>query len=354
MHPQPETYWGNVNPIGVRSVYDESKRFAEAATMAYHRDRGADVAIVRIFNTYGPRMALDDGRAIPTFITQALRGEPMTVHGTGEQTRSICYVDDLVRGILLLLDSTETGPINCGTEHEITMRELAEMIVALTGSSSTVVHLPQGAGRPGTRRPDLTLARTLLGYEPSVPPAETGCAARSTYFATRLGIAGSRLDGISTTTQARHAFGPGHSSCVPPYAWVHGERSAASRRVCPWRRTRPRPAVDRPGQSVPPTARRRDGRAPAGSATGRRGYRRVTPPAQPPAQPSAHASACAAALGPHRLWSRSRDRPRSPAAASLIGYLWVKGVDDDLKRTDPFSGVGGPAARSWPTARSTS
>ena len=122
VHPQPETYWGNVNPIGVRSVYDESKRFAEAATMAYHRYRGLDAAIVRIFNTYGPRMRPDDGRAIPTFITQALRGEPITVHGTGEQTRSICYVDDLVRGILLLLDSTETGPVNCGTEHEMTMR----------------------------------------------------------------------------------------------------------------------------------------------------------------------------------------------------------------------------------------
>src|SRR5215467_3061867 len=123
-HPQREDYWGNVNPIGERAVYDESKRFAEAATMAYHRDRGADVAIVRIFNTYGPRMAMTDGRAVPTFIRQALRGEPLTVFGTGGQTRSICYVDDLVTGILALLDSHETGPINCGTEHEITMLEL--------------------------------------------------------------------------------------------------------------------------------------------------------------------------------------------------------------------------------------
>ena len=188
VHPQPETYWGNVNPIGVRSVYDESKRFAEAATMAYHRDRGADVAIVRIFNTYGPRMAIDDGRAIPTFITQALRGEPVTIFGTGEQTRSICYVDDLVRGILALLDSTETGPVNCGTEHEITMRELAETIVALAGSSSTVVNLPKAPDDPERRRPDLTRARTLLGYEPSVPPAE-GLRRTIAYFASRLGLA---------------------------------------------------------------------------------------------------------------------------------------------------------------------
>src|SRR3954449_2640878 len=121
VHPQPETYWGNVNPIGVRAVYDEAKRFSEAAVMGYHRGRGADVGIVRIFNTYGERMRPDDGRAIPTFVSQALRNEPITVHGTGTQTRSICHVSDLVRGILLLLDSGETGPINCGTEHEMTM-----------------------------------------------------------------------------------------------------------------------------------------------------------------------------------------------------------------------------------------
>ncbi len=185
VHPQPETYWGNVNPVGVRSVYDESKRFAEAATMAYHRDRGADVAIVRIFNTYGPRMALGDGRAIPTFITQALRGEPLTVTGSGEQTRSICYVDDLVRGILALLDSTQTGPVNCGTEHEISMRELAELIVALTGSDSPVVHIEKAPDDPERRRPDLTLARQLLGYEPTVPP-EVGLSRTISYFRERL------------------------------------------------------------------------------------------------------------------------------------------------------------------------
>ena len=172
VHPQPESYWGNVNPIGVRAVYDEAKRFSEAATMAYHRFHSLDTAIVRIFNTYGPRMRPDDGRAIPTFISQALRGEPITVHGTGTQTRSITYVDDLVRGILLLLDSTETGPINCGTEHELTMLELAELIVSLTGSTSTVQLVNRTADDPEKRRPDLTLARTRLGYEPQVGPEE--------------------------------------------------------------------------------------------------------------------------------------------------------------------------------------
>jgi dTDP-glucose 4,6-dehydratase len=172
VHPQPESYWGNVNPIGVRSVYDESKRFSEAATMAYHRFHGLSTAIVRIFNTYGPRMRPDDGRAIPTFISQALRGAPITVHGTGTQTRSITYVDDLVNGILLLLDSNEAGPINCGTEHELTMLELAEMIVRLCGSDSTIDLVERMADDPEKRRPDLTLARTLLGYEPRIGPEE--------------------------------------------------------------------------------------------------------------------------------------------------------------------------------------
>jgi dTDP-glucose 4,6-dehydratase len=172
VHPQPESYWGNVNPIGVRAVYDESKRFSEAATMAYHRFHGLSTAIVRIFNTYGPRMRPDDGRAIPTFIDQALRGAPITVHGTGTQTRSITYVDDLVRGILLLLDSNETGPINCGTEHELTMLELAELIVRLCGSDSKVDLVARTADDPEKRRPDLTLARELLGYEPQVGPED--------------------------------------------------------------------------------------------------------------------------------------------------------------------------------------
>jgi dTDP-glucose 4,6-dehydratase len=185
VHPQPESYWGNVNPNGIRSVYDESKRFSEAATMAYHRARGLDVGIVRIFNTYGPRMRPDDGRAIPTFITQALRGEPITVHGTGAQTRSICYVDDLVRGILLLLDSTETGPVNCGTEHELSMRELAETIVALSDSRSEITYTRRGPDDPEKRRPDLTLARTRLGYEPLVGP-EDGLRRTIGYFASRI------------------------------------------------------------------------------------------------------------------------------------------------------------------------
>jgi dTDP-glucose 4,6-dehydratase len=185
VHPQPETYWGNVNPVGVRSVYDEAKRFGEAATMAYRRSRGLDTAIVRIFNTYGPRMRPDDGRAIPTFISQALRGEPLTVHGSGEQTRAICYVDDLVRGILLLLDSTEAGPINCGTEHELSMRELAERIVALAGSRSQVVYVTRAVDDPEMRRPDLTLARTRLGYEPTVDP-DQGLRRTIDYFRARL------------------------------------------------------------------------------------------------------------------------------------------------------------------------
>jgi dTDP-glucose 4,6-dehydratase len=185
VHPQPESYWGNVNPIGIRSVYDEAKRFAEASTMAYHRSRQVDAAIVRIFNTYGPRMKPGDGRAIPTFISQALRGEPITVHGSGEQTRAICYVDDLVRGILLLLDSTESGPINCGTEHEVSIRELAERIVALTGSRSEVMFTPRGPDDPEMRRPDLTLARTRLGFRPQVDPDE-GLRRTIEYFRARL------------------------------------------------------------------------------------------------------------------------------------------------------------------------
>jgi len=187
VHPQPESYWGNVNPVGVRAVYDESKRFAEASTMAYRRQHGLDTGIVRIFNTYGPRMRPEDGRAIPTFITQALRGESITVHGTGDQTRSICYVDDLIRGIVALLDSSEIGPINCGTEHEISMRELAETIVRLSGSSSPIVYLPRTPDDPEMRRPDLTLARARLGFEPLVSP-EDGLRRTIAYFADRLGL----------------------------------------------------------------------------------------------------------------------------------------------------------------------
>lgn len=187
VHPQPESYRGNVNPVGPRGAYDEAKRFSEAATMAYRRRYGLDTGIVRIFNTYGPRMRPDDGRAIPTFICQALRGEPVTVAGDGSQTRSICYIDDLVRGILAVLDSDLDQPVNCGTEHELSMRELAETIVRLTGSKSEITYVARPVDDPSQRRPDLTLARTKLGFEPSVTP-EQGLRRTIDHFARHLGI----------------------------------------------------------------------------------------------------------------------------------------------------------------------
>jgi dTDP-glucose 4,6-dehydratase len=187
VHPQPESYWGNVNSIGPRSVYDEAKRYAEALTMAYHRFRGVDTGIVRIFNTYGPRMRPDDGRAIPNFIAQALRGDPITLYGDGSQTRSICYVSDLVAGILLLLDSGRLGPMNCGTEHEMSMTELAETIRELVGSRSELVFEPLPENDPLQRRPDLTVIRRELGYEPEVTPAE-GLARTIADVADRIGV----------------------------------------------------------------------------------------------------------------------------------------------------------------------
>ncbi len=170
VHPQPETYWGHVNPVGERAVYDEAKRFAEALTMAYHRKYGLDTRIVRIFNTYGPRMRLDDGRVIPNFLQQALRGEPLTVYGDGSQTRSFCYVDDLVEGILRLLQVQEPYPVNLGNPHEITVLELAETINRLLDNPAGVVFLPHRIleGDPVRRCPDITKARTLLGWEPRV------------------------------------------------------------------------------------------------------------------------------------------------------------------------------------------
>ena len=168
VHPQPETYWGNVNPIGPRGVYDEAKRFAEAITLAYHRTHGLEVRIVRIFNTYGPRMRARDGRVVSNFIVQALKGEPLTVYGEGTQTRSFCYVDDEVRGFLALLDGEHTGPINIGNDSEFTMLELAQVVLEVTGSSSVVEHRPLPVDDPRQRRPDLTLARTLLGWEPTI------------------------------------------------------------------------------------------------------------------------------------------------------------------------------------------
>lgn len=166
VHPQPETYWGNVNPVGPRGVYDEAKRFAEALTMAYRSAHGLDTAIVRIFNTFGPRMRPNDGRAIPTFIRQALRGEPLTVAGTGDQTRSVCYVDDTVAGILAMLASDHPGPVNLGNPHELSMLELARWIIELTGSTSSIEHIGRPADDPGVRRPDIALAAKLLDWSP--------------------------------------------------------------------------------------------------------------------------------------------------------------------------------------------
>ncbi len=172
VHPQPESYWGNVNPVGPRSVYDEAKRFSEALTTAYRTTYGADTGIVRIFNTYGPRMRADDGRAIPTFISQALRGEPITVAGDGSQTRSICFVDDTVEGILLLAASSEPGPINIGNPDEMSMLELAERIRRLTASTSSIEFVDLPTDDPRRRCPDGTLARDLLGWAPRVSADE--------------------------------------------------------------------------------------------------------------------------------------------------------------------------------------
>lgn len=172
IHPQKEDYWGNVNPIGFRGVYDEAKRFAEAMTMAYHRFHGVETRIVRIFNTYGPRMRLDDGRALPTFMGQALRGEDITVFGKGEQTRSFCYVDDLIEGIYRLSQSDHAQPVNIGNPAEITIYEFAKEIIELTGSSSRIVHKELPKDDPQVRRPDITKAREILGWEPKVGRTE--------------------------------------------------------------------------------------------------------------------------------------------------------------------------------------
>ena len=186
VNPQPESYWGNVNPIGVRGVYDEAKRFAEAMTMAYHRHHGVDVRIVRIFNTFGPRMQIDDGRAIPNFFRQALRGEDVTLYGDGSQTRSFCYVDDLVEGIWRLLDSSHVGPVNIGNPNEMSLREMAETIVKLCGSNSRIVSGPLPPDDPKVRRPDIALAKRVLdGWQPEVPVGE-GLKRTRDYFVEEL------------------------------------------------------------------------------------------------------------------------------------------------------------------------
>jgi len=168
VHPQPETYWGHVNPIGPRGVYDEAKRYAEALVMAYHRQQGVDTCIARIFNTYGPRMRPHDGRAIPTFIRQALENKPLTVFGDGSQTRSFCYVDDLIRGLYALATSGEHLPVNIGNPHEMTLLELAEAVVRVTGSKSEIVFEALPVDDPQVRQPDITRARQVLGWEPEV------------------------------------------------------------------------------------------------------------------------------------------------------------------------------------------
>ena len=183
--PQPEKYWGHVNPVGPRSVYDEAKRFAEAISMAYRREHGVKVRIVRIFNPYGERMRLDDGRALPNFMVQALRGLPLTVYGQGSQTRSLCYVSDLVEGIYRLLMSDQTGPINMGNPQEVTIRQLAEAIIHATGSGSSLVFEPLPEDDPQRRRPDITAARQKLGWEPRIS-LEAGLAKTIPYFQSEL------------------------------------------------------------------------------------------------------------------------------------------------------------------------
>jgi dTDP-glucose 4,6-dehydratase len=184
-HPQTEAYWGNVNPIGPRGVYDEAKRFAEAMTLAYHRYHGVDTKIVRIFNTYGPRMRLRDGRAVPAFMSQALRNEDVTIFGDGTQTRSFCYVTDLVDGILRLMEAPGNDPVNIGNPHEITIEEIARTIIDLVGSKSRIVYRPLPVDDPRQRRPDITRARTLLGWEPKVDLRE-GLLKTVDYFKTKL------------------------------------------------------------------------------------------------------------------------------------------------------------------------
>ena len=187
VHPQREDYWGNVNPVGPRGVYDEAKRFAEAMTMAYHRVHGVDTRIVRIFNTYGTAMRVEDGRAIPAFFSQALRGEDLTVFGDGSQTRSLCYVSDLVDGIFRLMSSDVSDPVNIGNPHELTIRQLAEKVIALTGSRSRIVTRPLPVDDPKIRQPDITRARSLLGWEPRVTLDE-GLPRTLEYFKKKLGL----------------------------------------------------------------------------------------------------------------------------------------------------------------------
>ncbi len=187
IHPQPESYWGHVNPIGPRGVYDEAKRFAEAMTMAYHRVHDLDVRIVRIFNVYGPRMRPGDGRVVSNFLVQALKGEPLTVYGDGSQSRSFCYVDDEIRGFMALIDADTTGPLNIGNPGEFTMLELADLVLEVTGSTSEVVFEELPVDDPKQRKPDLTRTEAELGWKPEIALRE-GLQATAEYFRTRLGL----------------------------------------------------------------------------------------------------------------------------------------------------------------------
>jgi UDP-glucuronate decarboxylase len=187
VHPQPESYRGNVNPIGPRACYDEGKRCAETLCFDHHREAAVDIRVARIFNTYGPRMAVDDGRVVSNFIVQALRGEDLTVYGTGSQTRSFCYVDDLVDGLCRLMNGDHVGPINLGNPGEFTIRELAEQVIELTGAKSKLIEKPLPADDPKQRRPDITKAKELLNYEPRIPLAE-GLVSTVAYFRKVLGL----------------------------------------------------------------------------------------------------------------------------------------------------------------------
>lgn len=190
IHPQPESYWGNVNPVGPRACYDESKRFAEAATTTYRRTLGLETSIARIFNTYGPRMRVDDGRVVSNFVVRAIRGAPLVIHGDGLQTRSFCHVDDQVRGLLALLDSDLAGPVNLGNPTEMTVLDLAELVIEMTGSRSVVKHVQLPQDDPTHRKPDITLARDALGFEPTIELRQ-GLMSVIQYFSALLGVNGS-------------------------------------------------------------------------------------------------------------------------------------------------------------------
>ncbi|MGO4805411.1 UDP-glucuronic acid decarboxylase family protein [Arthrobacter sp. 2MCAF15] len=208
VHPQNEQYWGNVSSIGPRSVYDEAKRFAEAISMAYSRSRGVNVGIVRIFNTFGPRMRAEDGRVVSSFIAQALNGDPLTIYGDGQQTRSFCYVDDLIRGLVAMIDSNETGPINLGNPVERTVQELAELVLEITGSSSNIEFHRRPVDDPTRRRPDISLAANVLGWQPRVS-TEEGLEQVIRYFRSHAGevqaaaleLSGAQFEGMSPTPQ---------------------------------------------------------------------------------------------------------------------------------------------------------